>query len=651
MRVRLILHVLAPLALLLTAWWAYAPGLTGSLHFDDLPNLGGLATADNNWKRLEFVFGGQAGPTGRPLALASFMLQQRHWESELPVLLATNVALHLASGMAVLLLAFALASVLCATRPHATATALATASLWLLSPFLASAQLMVVQRMTTLSGLFVFCGLAAFAWGRIFLSDRPRLGVFLIVSGVLGGTLLAVMTKESGALLPLLALVIELTIFRRQRPVDSTRLRQFIAIVLWVPALVILAYLASRIPDLFQPGRRTYTALQRFLTQPQILWDYAFNLFIPRSSAVSPFTDDKAAIQSYLDASFVVSALAWMMVLAIVYRLREKYSHLFFGVLFFLAAHLLESSVINLELYFAHRNYVPAFGLYFMLAFSLCLAAPSFRKWLMGLLIPYLAAFAVVLWLGTSLWGQPRLAAEIWAIQQPTSARALHYLVNQHIQEGDRSTAARLLAEMSEMSENSGMYPVQRLMLCTFELGEKEKILADVIRSVQTSRRENGMGMTLDLLASTVVADGCQALSVRDVESIVVAALSNPVNARNDVLRAEAATARAKLADYEGDRAKALDQLHRAYEISRNLDLGLSVVGNMLTMLEFDAALAYLEGVAADAPEQPIRRLIWRKRVEAWIELVQREKVVYAEARANGKLDDMLQNRRLVQLP
>ena len=47
---------------------------------------------------------------------------------------------------------------------------------------------------------------------------------------------------------------------------------------------------------------------------------------------------------------------------AIVYRANPVLKPVAFGIAFFLGGHLLESTVLPLELYYEHRNYLPSFG-------------------------------------------------------------------------------------------------------------------------------------------------------------------------------------------------------------------------------------------------------------------------------------------------
>ena len=60
---------------LIAAWLAYAPGLSGAFLFDDfanLPSLGNYGPVDNHAAFWRYITSGFADPTGRPLSLLSF---------------------------------------------------------------------------------------------------------------------------------------------------------------------------------------------------------------------------------------------------------------------------------------------------------------------------------------------------------------------------------------------------------------------------------------------------------------------------------------------------------------------------------------------------------------------------------------------------
>jgi hypothetical protein len=100
-RHRIILTIAWVMAMLATAI-AYWPALQGSFVFDDftalsaLGNLGGV----RDWETFKaFVLGGISGPTGRPLAMLSFLIDAHNWPADAWGFKRTNLIIHLANGL------------------------------------------------------------------------------------------------------------------------------------------------------------------------------------------------------------------------------------------------------------------------------------------------------------------------------------------------------------------------------------------------------------------------------------------------------------------------------------------------------------------------------------------------------------------------
>jgi hypothetical protein len=155
--------------LLLTVF-AYWPGLDGPFLFDDfgsIPPLGDLGGVVD-WQSFKaFVFGGHAGPMGRPLALFSFLIDANNWPAESWPFKRSNLVIHLLTGITLgILITFVLKCVQVRQR-DARWIALVTTTIWILHPFLVSTTLYIVQRMAQLAALFMFAGLALYLHGRM----------------------------------------------------------------------------------------------------------------------------------------------------------------------------------------------------------------------------------------------------------------------------------------------------------------------------------------------------------------------------------------------------------------------------------------------------------------------------------------------------
>ncbi|WP_019020998.1 hypothetical protein [Thioalkalivibrio sp. ALE23] len=454
---------LALLLLLALAWLVYRPGLSGDFIFDDLTNLallGFYGTIDNLQAFWLYVLSGFAGPTGRPVAMASFLIDARNWPADPEPFKHTNVLIHLAIGVVLFGLLHRLARALEADARTAALVALLATALWLLHPLWVSTTLYVVQRMAQLATLFVLAGLWLYVRTRLAHPPEVRPATVLGMAGGIGGCgLLAVLSKENGALLPLLALVLEGTILAahaRRHGLQPTR--GFVwwrRIVLGVPVALLLAYLATRAGALLSddPGTRGFTALERLLTQGRILWDYVGHLALPRPVTGGVF-QDHITVSTGLFSPWT-TALAWaawitLAALAIVWRLR--FPALAAAILFFLAAHLLESSFIQLELYFEHRNHLAAalLGLPLALAWLRWKRPDALTRTLVPLLV--IAALALVTALRADLWGSPFQQARGWAEAREDSARAQHYLAGFWRETGHYEEEERLIRRAIELN-------------------------------------------------------------------------------------------------------------------------------------------------------------------------------------------------------
>ncbi|MDE2129668.1 MAG: hypothetical protein KGJ74_08365 [Betaproteobacteria bacterium] len=456
-------------ALLMAAWLAYWPGRTGAFLFDDFSNLaplGDYGRIDAWWKVVAFLTSGFAGPTGRPLALATFLLDARNWPASAEAFKLTNVALHLLNGALLAGLCAALARALgLARRPAAWAGVLA-AGLWLLDPFWVSTTLYVVQRMAMLAATFTFAGLWGYAHGRALLAQgRRRSGYAWMSVSLTLGTLLATLSKENGALLPLLAWVLEALVFDRAgkaREQGGPLLLWWRRVFIVLPALLVLGYLATFLPGLWTGAAagRDFTPLQRLLTESRIVWTYLGDIWLARTHDGGLFHDDIAISTGLLHPWSTLFAVLGILGLAgfAAWSRRARgpvWAAAGVAVAFYLAGQVMESTWLQLELAFEHRNYLPAGLMFLPLAIALVRAAAPRQanaqaaipigRWSVWLAAGLLALMALQTARRADVWGKPFQQALVWAHEHPDSPRAQGYLANFWSQTGNDAEAARLL--------------------------------------------------------------------------------------------------------------------------------------------------------------------------------------------------------------
>jgi hypothetical protein len=369
------------IALLLSATViaAYYPGLHGPFVFDDTINIVdnphlALTRLDAE-SLLDAAFSSDSGILKRPLAMATFALNyylagglSDAWPFKL-----TNLVIHLINAG----LIYWLVSLLLIARQkihgpwpehhHGWIPGL-VAAIWALHPMHLTSVLYVVQRMTSLSALFVLAGLIVYLYGRLRVNAGRPHAYALMATGLVTGLVLGLTCKENAALLPFFALIIEFTFFERGRlvPANREKLAWFYALSILVPIVAGIAWLAMH-PDFLAAtyAAREFTPWQRLLTEARILWFYIGLLFIPDIRKFGLFHDDIAISTGLISPWTTLPALfglAMVLGFALLGRIRSQYPAFSFAVLWFLVGHSMESSAIGLELAHEHRNYLPSLG-------------------------------------------------------------------------------------------------------------------------------------------------------------------------------------------------------------------------------------------------------------------------------------------------
>lgn len=343
------------------------PGLYGPFLFDDHVNLLPLIQwMEGRTDTRSVVFGNESGPLGRPVAMFTFIVNAAITGTDAFGLKLGNLFLHLSCGVVLFMLLTRLAARDRTLPPAGRWAPLIVVTIWLAHPMMVGTVLYVVQRMAVLAALFMLLALLSYVVGRERLEKgRTRSGHALILLGMPLATVLAVLSKENGALAPLLCAILEAVYFRpsggQPRPLVART-------VLWLPWLGIAAATAW----LLGPGHTTltgsfghlpYGASERLLTQGPILTDYLRGIALPSGPSFSLFRDDYPISRSIFNPpETIVSWLFLSLTATVAVALRSRLPSAAFGMLFFFAAHIVESSILPLRLYFEHRNYLPAIG-------------------------------------------------------------------------------------------------------------------------------------------------------------------------------------------------------------------------------------------------------------------------------------------------
>ncbi|MDZ4153800.1 MAG: hypothetical protein U1E01_22220, partial [Methylicorpusculum sp.] len=365
------LNLITSAILLGICLFCYYPGLTGPFIFDDFPNLESLGYYNgvrNLDTLLKYLSSGFAGPTGRPLSLLSFLINSTNWPADPFSFKLTNLLLHCATGIFLFLLCRQLQLSFNTDHQKAFFIALIATSFWLLHPFFVSTVLYVIQRMAMLSAFFSVISLWFYCSGRLLMSHDLNRGYIHITLAICLGTLLAVLSKENGALLPFLILIVEYCIFHHPDSKAKPLNRFWLVFFLIVPSVIILGYIISHITpySLSHPyPRRSFNLTERLLTEARVVTGYLHSLLIPRMNYPGVLYENILISKSLWNPVQTFFCVVFILLLPVFAVFIRKYAPLLaLAILFFCSGHLLESTTLGLEIYFEHRNYLPAIFLF-----------------------------------------------------------------------------------------------------------------------------------------------------------------------------------------------------------------------------------------------------------------------------------------------
>lgn len=603
-----------PLAALMfcsvAVFFAYQLGSSGALYYDDFGPLSRLARVEDLGSALYFVFSDISGPLGRPIAMASFLLNVQDWPDNTSAIFRFNILVHLTNGILVAGIALFLFRLMRGRVPDNAWLAVGVAVLWLVLPLQVSTSLIAIQRMAGLSAFFVFSGLLVYLKGLSLQAERPRLGLLLQGVGLGFFTLLAMFTKENGALLPIFAWVIEFTLLAQCEATIQWRKARLV--LLGTALLVIIGYLAhTTLSAETSYLKREFTLAERLMTEPQILMEYLRLAFLPRTFAFGPFHDDYLPVTSLAASPVALTSLivlSMLLIAGLVFRRRFPVPA--FAVLWFLAAHLLESTVIGLELYYEHRNYAALFGPCLALVWITAQLSSRYPRLAPTALITYLFLQTIMLVQVTSLWGDRLLAAEMWYMHKPMSSRAAaHLAAIYNNEQKDPGAALRILDQRLKTCPHCLPPAIQAVMLSC--ILEPEESVRSRLASIEAAAKSGFVFSAsaveyLQDLHDLIKRGACPAITWHMLEDINRALLANRfvrASGRVEGLHVNLHS----IFREQGDYLHAMDELQRAWKINRNQGIIYPMVDLWLSQRRFLEATHFAEHeMCRELPRNPI---------------------------------------------
>jgi hypothetical protein len=367
------LHLLAVALIVVVALGAYANTFHVPFQFDDEPNIlnnPNIQIKIFTFDRLEQLVRNTYPVAIRIFSYFTFALNYYFGKFDVFGYHLFNLLIHILSGIflfCLLFLTLNLPSLKDRYGSSAFYIALFSSLLFLSHPIQTQSVTYIVQRMTSMGGMFYLLAMLLYVKGRLSIGT-PRL---LYWVGMVLSYLFGLFTKENVAIFPLFVALYEFYFFQS---LDLSPKRK--KILFYLAGAVILTgvlmsiFWGKRYFDVIIEGYKTrdFTLTERVLTQFRVVLYYVTLLLYPHPSRLNldydfPISrgilDPPTTLISILMVAGLIGYSIWK---------ARKRPLLSFFVLWYFGNLVIESSVFPLELVFEHRLYLPAVGPFVLFA-------------------------------------------------------------------------------------------------------------------------------------------------------------------------------------------------------------------------------------------------------------------------------------------
>lgn len=521
--------------LLVLGGLVYFPGASGPYVFDDASNLLTnyyVQITELSWSSLQHAaFTMEAGPLHRPIAMLTFAMNYYFagsFNDTTPFKL-TNIIIHISNGLLIFWLVRLIFTRLSETASKANSLykiknknytlllATCVAFIWLVQPIQITSVLYLVQRMAELSAMFTLLGLLCYFKGRVqTISGRPN-GIWLIVFGLVVCGALGMLSKENAILLPLFMLVLEFTLFQNEFPWSHwNKLSRKTKGLLVFTAIAALATALAGLLYYIKPSyaTRSFTMIERLLTESRVLFFYLGLILIPRTDQFSLHHDDIPLSTSLFVpwTTFLATlGIAILFITSLSYR--KKYPLLSLGILWFFVGHALESTFLGLELVHEHRNYLASMGAWMVVVHLIFYTRHTFAIKKLWMVLPLFAViFSGVTTLRSMQWSNFYALAHYEAAHHPNSPDSNNFLGVAMAMEHQYDNALVSFKRAAELKPTEALYFINMAVIAArtgVPLSSKEQ--ADTIQSLIANPSSGSTHGAL-LNISSCLQDECRAL-------------------------------------------------------------------------------------------------------------------------------------------
>ena len=359
----------------------YSNTFHASWQFDDKPNIvnnGYLHLKDLNQQSLfNTLITNPADPWKpgnklfRPIPSLTFALNWYLGEDNVTGYHIVNLVIHHLTGFLLFLFIlnlFQSPNLKNKFAENAYLIALLTATLWAIHPIQTQAVTYIVQRMTSIAAMFYILSMFFYVKCRLSRSSLHRI-LLLLGCGLV--FLFALGSKENTATLPGALLLIEVVCFQDFSLQQTRRVFFWGSIVGGALLMILFAWLFisdNSFLSMIDYNHRIFSLTERLLTEPRIVLFYLSLIFYPMPNRFSIEHDVTLSTSLFQPWTTFPAILLTLVLIGIGFSQIRRRPLVALAILFFYPNHIIESTIIPLELTFEHRNYLPSLFLFLPVA-------------------------------------------------------------------------------------------------------------------------------------------------------------------------------------------------------------------------------------------------------------------------------------------
>jgi tetratricopeptide (TPR) repeat protein len=358
-----------------------------------------------------------------------------------------------------------------------------------------------------------------------------------------------------------------------------------------------------------------YSLSQQVATEARIVVHYLSQFVMPNLPEFGPFHDDFPLSDAWHDPRALAAATALFVLAGLAWWGRHRCPLFAAGVFVFLWGHALESSVIPLELYFEHRNYIPVLGLAMALT-GLTLALRKYQQLALSGLLGLILLFTFSTYQYAAIWGQRHASAQYWYSERPQSVRAVLSFADQLGEQRRWSEADQLVSKAWSANPGNMGFAMPMLYVACRSAKLNARTFGELTYTMRTGQFTRTSALIVHRVLKLVTSGQCTAFTLADILTILDALADNPSYQVEAETVADFMIIRAKALFAQGHSVQSADLLSQAIGIDFRLSIALQAVKLFEDAGQHAQAVRILQRVRSQLPTNPWLRARWLKDVE-----------------------------------